>query len=154
MLAGTQVIIRDHVCETSTTYLISKKEKAVIIHLWNKESSLLTNLQNQPLFLERTSWRELDNEHYRVLLALHLSLASELNARQASDPTNTIVRSLMTVMTAFIVSLETRLGGTVSSLMINRISETNVTYDLIASLDTMDFPRPHIGLKIIVDNSF
>lgn len=154
MLTGTQVIVRDYVSDTSTTYLITKREKSVIAHRWNEGSPLLQNLQNQPLFMARHAWRELDNEHYRVLLALHLSLVSELPSRQASDSNNTIVRSLMTVMTAFVISLESRLGGTVSSLMINRITDTNVSYDLIASLDSMEFPRPNIGLKIVVDNSF
>ena len=153
-MCNTQVIIRDHLCGATRTLFFGPREKGMVALRWEEEDPLLAKLQSQSLFTERKRWCDLDQEQYRVLLALHLSLVAELPEQHQNNLDHPVVKSLMTLMGAFLYLIETRIGGGIGLATVNRVSETVITYDLNICLDDMDFPRPRGGgLKVVVDNS-
>lgn len=153
-MCNTQVIIRDHAYGTTRDFIFSPRDKGIVTARWEDEDPLLNKLQSQTLFAERKRWCDLDQDHFRVLLGLHMSLVADLPEQHQANTEHPVVRSLLTLLIAFIHLIETKVGGSISLVNVSRISETVLTYDIAASLDDMEFPRPRNGgLKVVVDNS-
>lgn len=153
-MCDTQVIIRDHQCGAQHGFFFNKKDKALVSARWEDEDPLLVKLQGQTMFADRRRWCDLDQEQYRLLLALHLSLVADLPDQHQNNPDHPVVKSLMMLLVAFVHLIEQRVGGGIGLVTINRISDNVVTYDLNVCLDDMEFPRPRGGgLKVVVDNS-
>jgi hypothetical protein len=151
-MSASVVILRDHVEVRVSTLVYNDAMKQVVAERWFEDDNLLMRLQSQPIFAGRRKLSELEPYHFRVLLALHLTLAAEVPSerREADHP---VLRNLDNLFIAMIHCMETRLQGTVSTITVNRVSETNVIYEVAASLSEIEFPKPRqTSLRIIVDN--
>lgn len=150
----TQVLIRDHVRSVSTTLLLWPDEKKAIADSWHDDDLVLKGLQKHVEFVGRTKWSDLDMSHFRVLIALHLLLLAELSEQEIGNDRNTVVRSFLRTLVAFVHMIETRAQASITLLGMQRHSLTNVVYDVTMSLNPMEFPKPHsTGLSVVVDNT-
>ncbi len=152
-ISASVVILRDHVAGSTRSLIYDGAAKEAQLRRFHEKDPLLAKLQSQPVFQGKLTYASLDPYHYRVLIALHLSLIDDLPKHERLDNTNPSVRSLDFLFVALLLCLEMRTQGNVEMLSIDRVSETKLVYKLSANLDEMAFPQPASPkFRVIVDN--
>lgn len=152
-ISASVVILRDHVSGSTRTLIYDGEAKEAQLRRFHEKDPLLVKLQAQPVFAGKLTYASLDPYHYRVLIALHLTLIDDLSRSEKLDATNPSVRSLDFLFVALLLCLEMRTQGNVEMLTIDRINETKLVYKLTANLDEMAFPQPASPkFRVIVDN--
>lgn len=153
-VVSSVIIADDFQGVNSQTLFYDAAQKAEFADLLNNaDAPLLAQLQNHTVFKGRTRWSDLDHDHFRTLIALHLTLVVDLRPHHRADPTHPVVRSLNTLMIAYLVHLERRMQGTVSAMVVTRLSALECRYSVTTLLgsDVLPPPRPH-GLRVVVNN--
>lgn len=147
------ILIRDHMRGTTTSLTVTDEDRIAMVKRWANADTLLCRLQNQPYFKDRLSYAELDTAHFKVLLALHLSLAADLPPQHSLNERHPVVKSLDILLRAFIVHFEAKMNGVVTGLTLDRLTHMGVEYEVWAKLRSDDMPKPKAALRIVVDNS-
>jgi hypothetical protein len=153
-------IIKDHVTTRATTLMYTQAQKDGVLKYWHDTDPLLLSLQHQPTFQGKVRLYDLEPFHFRVLLALNLSLVGDLTDEQTLDSGNLTMRALDWTAMGLINCLETRAQAGISTLMINRVSAENVLVDVTMSMEPIKMPKPRMKtaapvpnkLRVIVDN--
>lgn len=151
----TVIIVDSFEGVVSQTLIYEAHEKAMFGDTVNNaEAPLLAQLQAHAVFKGRTRWSDLDHDHFRTLIALHLSLIVDLREHHRADRTHPFVRSLDHLMIAYIHHLERRMQGRVTSMVVTRVTPMECRYSVTTILgsDILPPPRPH-GLRVVVNNT-
>jgi hypothetical protein len=151
----TTVILNDFVTDSRTAILFNYPQDFQRVNtFWETEDQLLTNLQGNEAFKDRTRWCDLSPTHFRFLIMSNLNKVSALNDDERGDPNNIIMASLTFLLTGFIKCLETRTESTLELMRINRLGDHEVLYDYAGSINmSLESLRPKSGLRVIVDNT-
>jgi len=151
----SSVIIYDFTIERQTFLVFTDAEFEIVMEMWNRPDRILADLQSHALFAGRTTWAHLDPMHFRLLLMRNLTLSAALTPEQQADEDNATTRSLHFLLCALIHCIESRSDSSIELLRINRMGETEVTYNYDASINlAVDYPKqPRSTLRVIVDNT-
>lgn len=152
-MSTTVVIIKDHTQSVAMTLVYGQVHKETIEGRLHDEDPLLARLQANPAFKGILTMGQLEPQHYRMLLALHLSLVADLSTEKRRNATHPLMRSLDILLIGLVITLEKRIQGSISIMNVNRAADT-VLYDINASLDEYEMPKPNPrGLRVVVDNA-
>jgi hypothetical protein len=153
-MSTTVVVIKDHTQSVAMTLVYGQEQKQTIEARLEQEDALLARLQSNQMFKGVLRLGQLEPQHYRALLGLHLSLVADLSPEKRRLSTHPLMRSLDILLIGLIICLERRLQGSVGMMTLNRAGDT-VLYEISASLDEFEIPRPKPsgGLRVIVDNA-
>lgn len=147
------VIINDFEYDRKHVIGLDNDDMAKVQGAWERTDSVLVGLQDNPLFAGRQTWGSLDPTHYRVMIMRNLTLFAALTPEQANSREQPVVRSLIFLIGALVYCIEKRTEGQIEMLRINRIRDTEVSFDYHSALNlAVDYPKPKPGLRVIVDN--
>ncbi|RYD81406.1 MAG: hypothetical protein EOP84_11070, partial [Verrucomicrobiaceae bacterium] len=71
-MSTTVVVIKDHTQSLAMTLVYGQTHKETIEGRFEQEDALLSRLQANPMFKGITRMGQLEPQHYRALLGLHL----------------------------------------------------------------------------------
>jgi hypothetical protein len=154
-MSTTVVVVKDHTQSLAMTLIYGQVQKQTIEARFEQDDALLARLQTNPLFKGVVRLGQLEPQHYRALLSLHLALVADLSPEKRRLATHPLMRSLDILLIGLLICLERRIQGSVSMMTLNRAGDT-VLYEISASLDEFELPtkpKPSGGLRVIVDNA-
>lgn len=152
-MSTTVVVIKDHTQSLAMTLVYGQNHKETIEARFEQEDALLARLQGNPMFKGVLRLGQLEPQHYRALLSLHLSLVADLGPDKRRNTLHPLMRSLDILMLGLILCMEKRIQGSITMMTLNRTADT-VLFDISASLDEYEIPKPKpSGLRVIVDNA-
>lgn len=176
---STTIIINDYVNNRRAHLVFVMHDFEVMARFWSSTDRVLEELQPHPAFAGRTRWCDLEPKHYRLLLMQNLVAADALDEQRLTDDDHPVVRSLNFLFMALCHCLALRVGGEIEVLRVNRLTKTDITYEVAAALmrldvevgtvnapedapeatpDAPDAPAPDAprfgpGFRVIVDNT-
>ncbi len=152
-MSVTVVVINDFEHDRKHVLALDSEDFARVHATWERSDTVLVGLQDNPLFAGRLTWADLDPTHFRVMIMRNLSMLVALPREQAEERGNAVVRSLIFLVSALVHCVERRTEAQVEMLRLNRITDTEVSFDFHGSLNlAVDYPRPKPGLRVIVNN--
>jgi len=141
---NTIIIVKD-----IDTYEITYEDKRNMLSKYNKNDNLLFNLKNSP-FTNLNSWSSLSLAHFKTLLSLHFEVLKD-NDKDFEIANN----SIKLVLTAFVVSLETKIETSIESIHITILDNKNIKILITGIMNELKLSDYKIKpkLKLVVDNT-
>lgn len=135
---STTIIINDYVNNRRAHLVFVMHDFEIMAKFWFSTDRVLEELQQHRAFAGRRRWCDLEPKHYRLLLMQNLVAADALDEPTLTDDDHPVVRSLNFLFMAMCHCIAQRLGGEVEMLRVNRLSKTEITYEVEAALMQLD----------------
>lgn len=147
------IIITDFEIDKRIYINLEQEDFDFIKKVWNTEDKLLVELQDSPIFENKTKWSDLSPMHYRLMILKNLSLMVALTNEERMDFLNPTIKSLRFLLSALVYSLEMKSESLVELMRITRINDMQVIFDYSANINIcFEKQIPNNKLRVVVDN--
>lgn len=152
----TSVLIEDYATQSANYVIIDEDDLEDIENIWFQEDTLLMGLQHTKAFDGRRTLSDLKPWHFHFLIANNLEAIFELKKEDRDDGNHPAVRSLDTLISAFIYCIKDYGSSRVEFMKIQRVEPMVVNFDYRASVMlelTYNNKDSKPGLSVVVDNT-